>query len=183
MLAATISPYERIWKLMVGCNTQIVDRLSAVLEYPVEQQIPMDADHLSICKFTGPEDPNYTMIVPVLKNMAATATGGVQSTSAAVPTSEPVTAATEPVLALEETPAVAPQEPQLLSYTNEVSELEAAFKKDQTVLYSNGSNPRSVTVTAVQNVGRRNESYQLMERDGSSFQEGRWVGFQELQEI
>jgi hypothetical protein len=160
---------------------QIVDRFSAVLEYPVEQQIPMDADHLSICKFTGPKDPNYTMIVPVLKNMAAAATGGVQRASAVLE-SESDTTVTGPVLGLEEGSNIAPQAPQLLLGTMEVSELEAAFDKGQTVLYQNGSNPRPATVTAVQNVGRRNESYQLIEEDGSSFQEGRWVGFQELQE-
>ncbi|KAI3342513.1 NACHT and WD domain protein [Ustulina deusta] len=40
-------------------NVLIVDPDSATLGYPEEKQIPMNADHRSICKFTAPSDPNY----------------------------------------------------------------------------------------------------------------------------
>jgi hypothetical protein len=69
---------------------------------------------------------------------------------------------------------------QLLPSPNDVSEFEAKFALHQRALYNNGSNPRLVKVAAVQNVGLRNESYQLTEEDGTSLQEGRRVSFQEL---
>jgi hypothetical protein len=162
-----------------------VDRLSALLEYPVEKQIPMDADHLSICKFSGPEDSNYTMVVPVLRNMANAATSGAQAASegpAPEPAPEPSTTTSNTLSGLDSGLSTAPQVQQLLLSANEVSELEAEFALHQRVLYNNGSNPRPVKVAAVQNVGRRNESYQLTEEDGTSFQEGRWVSFQELRQ-
>jgi hypothetical protein len=56
------------------CDTQIIDRLSTTLEYPGERRIPMDADHLSICRFLSPEDANYTKIVYILKSMVTAAT-------------------------------------------------------------------------------------------------------------
>ncbi|OQE43655.1 hypothetical protein PENCOP_c003G00554 [Penicillium coprophilum] len=43
-------------------NSLIVDPESAVLGYREENQIPMTADHRSICKFDTPEDPNYALL-------------------------------------------------------------------------------------------------------------------------
>ncbi|CAI7629611.1 unnamed protein product [Penicillium glandicola] len=43
-------------------NSLIVDPESAVLGYREEKQIPMAADHRSICKFDTPEDPNYALL-------------------------------------------------------------------------------------------------------------------------
>lgn len=43
-------------------NSRIVDPESAVLGYREEKQIPMAADHRSICKFDTPEDPNYALL-------------------------------------------------------------------------------------------------------------------------
>ena len=40
----------------------IVDPDSATLTYRGEKQIPMNADHRSICKFGTPSDPNYVNI-------------------------------------------------------------------------------------------------------------------------
>lgn len=37
----------------------IVDKDSATLGYREEKQIPVNADHRSICKFDTPADPNY----------------------------------------------------------------------------------------------------------------------------
>jgi hypothetical protein len=40
----------------------VVDPDSAILGYKEEMQIPMNADHRSICKFESPTDPNYVII-------------------------------------------------------------------------------------------------------------------------
>jgi pimeloyl-ACP methyl ester carboxylesterase len=50
-------------KLTMGFfSTLIVDPDSATLGYREEQQIPLDADHRSICKFETPQDPNYITV-------------------------------------------------------------------------------------------------------------------------
>ncbi|RMJ29028.1 WD40 [Aspergillus sp. HF37] len=47
-------------KMSLGVfNVLIVDPDSAILGYPEEKQIPMNADHRSICKFLAPTDSNY----------------------------------------------------------------------------------------------------------------------------
>ncbi|CAF3506030.1 unnamed protein product [Fusarium graminearum] len=43
-------------------SSLIVDPESAVLGYRGEKQIPMTADHRSICKFDTPQDPNYILL-------------------------------------------------------------------------------------------------------------------------
>lgn len=43
-------------------SSLIVNPESAVLGYREEKQIPMTADHRSICKFDTPEDPNYALL-------------------------------------------------------------------------------------------------------------------------
>lgn len=57
-------------------SSLIVDPQSAVLGYREEKQIPMTADHRSICKFDTPEDPNYTLLrnalASTVKKMATT---------------------------------------------------------------------------------------------------------------
>ena len=50
-------------KLKLGLlNTIIVDPDSATLGYPDERQVPMFADHRSICKFDSPSDSNYVTL-------------------------------------------------------------------------------------------------------------------------
>ena len=50
-------------KLKIGViSTLIVDPDSATLGYPGEMQMPVNADHRSICKFDTPTDPNYVII-------------------------------------------------------------------------------------------------------------------------
>ena len=50
-------------KLKIGpMSTLIVDPDSAVLGYPEEKQMPMNADHRSICKFENNKDPNYVIL-------------------------------------------------------------------------------------------------------------------------
>lgn len=43
-------------------SSPIVDPESAVLGYPGENQVPMTADHRSICKFETQSDPNYILL-------------------------------------------------------------------------------------------------------------------------
>ncbi|KAM7219578.1 hypothetical protein V8F06_004959 [Rhypophila decipiens] len=45
-----------------GFGTLIVDPESAILGYREERQVPMNADHRSICKFETPHDQNYITI-------------------------------------------------------------------------------------------------------------------------
>lgn len=50
-------------KLKIGVlSTLIVDPESATLGYREEKQMPMNADHRSICKFETPTDPNYVIL-------------------------------------------------------------------------------------------------------------------------
>ena len=50
-------------KLKIGViSTLIVDPDSATLGYPGERQMPVNADHRSICKFDTPTDPNYVIL-------------------------------------------------------------------------------------------------------------------------
>ena len=50
-------------KLKMGIiSSLIVDPDSATLGYREEKQIPMNADHRSICKFDTPSDPNYVTL-------------------------------------------------------------------------------------------------------------------------
>lgn len=50
-------------KLSIGVFKKlIVDPDSAVLGFREEQQVPMNADHRSICKFVSPEDSNYQLL-------------------------------------------------------------------------------------------------------------------------
>jgi hypothetical protein len=49
---------------------QIVDRESAILNLSNETQLPIEADHLGICKFSGPNDPNFSLVAGHLKKLA-----------------------------------------------------------------------------------------------------------------
>ena len=54
--------YETQKLSVKGFSTLIVDPESATLGYRDERQIPMNADHRSICKFQTPHDQNYLII-------------------------------------------------------------------------------------------------------------------------
>lgn len=54
-------------------STLIVDPDSATLGYPEEKQMPMNADHRSICKFDTITDPNYL----ILRNTLASTVNGI----------------------------------------------------------------------------------------------------------
>ncbi|GAP85781.2 putative NACHT and WD domain protein [Rosellinia necatrix] len=50
-------------KMSIGVfSVLIVDPDSATLGYPGEKQMPMNANHRSICKFETPSDPNYIAV-------------------------------------------------------------------------------------------------------------------------
>ena len=42
-----------------GFQAMIVDKHSAVLGYPNEQSVPLNADHRTVCKFSSTADMNY----------------------------------------------------------------------------------------------------------------------------
>ncbi|KAK5659672.1 hypothetical protein OQA88_880 [Cercophora sp. LCS_1] len=54
--------YETQKLSVKGFSALIVDPESATLGYRDERQIPMNADHRSICKFHSPQDQNYIII-------------------------------------------------------------------------------------------------------------------------
>ncbi|KAH7310789.1 hypothetical protein B0I35DRAFT_439689 [Stachybotrys elegans] len=65
-----ISLYETLpTKLVLGLRKMIVDKDSGVLDYPAEISAPADADHNTICKFSSRLDPNYILIVNLLRNL------------------------------------------------------------------------------------------------------------------
>lgn len=47
----------------------VVERHSAILDYPNEISAPLDADHHSICKFSSPGDANYATVRNVIKSL------------------------------------------------------------------------------------------------------------------
>jgi WD40 repeat protein len=57
-------------------SSLIVDPESAILGYREERQIPMTADHRSICKFDTSEDPNYNL----LRNALASTVSNLSTT-------------------------------------------------------------------------------------------------------
>ena len=69
-------------KLSIGLfRVLIVDPASATLGYRKEKQIPLNADHRSICKFEAPSDPNYILIRNALASTikSAAESGMIQS--------------------------------------------------------------------------------------------------------
>ncbi|PYH86403.1 NACHT and WD domain protein [Aspergillus uvarum CBS 121591] len=64
--------FYETYKLNVGLfKALIVDPNSATLGYPDEQQIPLGADHRSICKFEGLKDPKYVTVRNALASTVA----------------------------------------------------------------------------------------------------------------
>ncbi|KAI0431150.1 NACHT and WD domain protein [Xylaria sp. FL1042] len=66
-------------------NVLIVDPDSATLGYPEEKQIPMNADHRSICKFATPSDPNYIVLRDALAVTVSAVTGLTSKINALLP--------------------------------------------------------------------------------------------------
>ncbi|KAF2745350.1 hypothetical protein M011DRAFT_145485 [Sporormia fimetaria CBS 119925] len=58
-----IKSFYETRKLQMGLtSTLIVEKNSATLGWPKEEQMPMNADHRSICKFDAPSDQNYVIL-------------------------------------------------------------------------------------------------------------------------
>ena len=71
-------------KLKIGLlSTLIVDPDSATLGYREEKQMPMNADHRSICKFETPTDPNYV----ILRNALASTVQSISKLGMGIATS------------------------------------------------------------------------------------------------
>jgi hypothetical protein len=65
-----IKSFYETQKLNIGFfRTLIVEKESATLGYDGEQQIPMYADHRSICKFDSMSDTNYKTLRNVLSQV------------------------------------------------------------------------------------------------------------------
>ena len=47
----------------------VLERDSSVLGYPGEISKPLDADHHGVCKFDGPDDPNYVSVRNVIQSL------------------------------------------------------------------------------------------------------------------
>ena len=50
----------------------VVEKESALLGYPDEIEIPLNADHHTVCKFDNLQDPNYISIRNGLKTLVTT---------------------------------------------------------------------------------------------------------------
>lgn len=66
-----ISFYETRPTAMLKSTTsiQVLEKESSVLGYPGEISKPLDADHHSVCKYDGPNDPRYIAVRNVLKHL------------------------------------------------------------------------------------------------------------------
>lgn len=47
----------------------VLEKDSSVLGYPGEISKPLDADHHSMCKYEGPNDPRYVTVRNALKSL------------------------------------------------------------------------------------------------------------------
>lgn len=54
--------YETLPTAIGPRKTMVLEKDSAILGYPKEISRPLHADHHGVCKFSGPEDPNYISV-------------------------------------------------------------------------------------------------------------------------
>jgi hypothetical protein len=55
--------------LTVLFTIKIVEKSSALLEYPYEQQVPVDANHIDMCKYGSRSNSTYTKVCKRIKRM------------------------------------------------------------------------------------------------------------------
>lgn len=67
-----LSFYETRQTFVGGAKLMVVEKASAILGYPDEIPIPLNADHHNVCKFDNPQDPNYISIRNGLKTLVTT---------------------------------------------------------------------------------------------------------------
>jgi hypothetical protein len=58
---------------------QIVNKDSALMNFPGERQVPMEGDHSRICKFTGPDDHLYILVRSRIQDLARKAPDAVST--------------------------------------------------------------------------------------------------------
>lgn len=65
-----ISVYETLPTKIGGVVKKlIVGKDSGILGYPKEISTPLNADHHNVCKFSSPQDENYTLVVAMMKQL------------------------------------------------------------------------------------------------------------------
>jgi hypothetical protein len=47
----------------------VVERASAILDYPSEISSPLNADHHTVCKYSSRQDANYISVRNVVKSL------------------------------------------------------------------------------------------------------------------
>ncbi|EAQ90394.1 hypothetical protein CHGG_02329 [Chaetomium globosum CBS 148.51] len=62
--------YETLATTTGPVSLMVVDKPTAVMGYPNETPTPLTANHHNVCKFTGPNDPNYISVVGALRSIA-----------------------------------------------------------------------------------------------------------------
>jgi hypothetical protein len=132
----------------------------------------MEADHLTMCKFTGPEDPNFELVAGKPRQMATKARADTSANRAVNPQNVDTGAAAES--------EHHEREPQLLLPASSSSTDAPEYTIGQEVIYRIGQEPENFRIADVQNEGRRNEEYQLIGANDTLFLNGRWVRSHEL---
>jgi len=66
--------YETVATAIGPVSPTIVEKWSAVTGYPNETSAPLAADHHTVCKFTGPGDPNFVAVIGALRRIVETLT-------------------------------------------------------------------------------------------------------------
>ncbi|KAG6368892.1 hypothetical protein INS49_003110 [Diaporthe citri] len=64
-----VSFYETMPTRIKSARVMVLEKESSVLGYPGEVSKALSADHHGICKYEGPQDPNYITIRNVLKSL------------------------------------------------------------------------------------------------------------------
>ncbi|KAL1878008.1 hypothetical protein Daus18300_002362 [Diaporthe australafricana] len=66
-----VSFYETMPTRIKSARVMVLEKESSVLGYPGEVSKALTADHHGICKYEGPQDPNYITIRNVLKSLVS----------------------------------------------------------------------------------------------------------------
>lgn len=66
---AIVSFYETLATSVGPKKLMVLEKDSSILGYPNEVSTPLDADHHDVCKYSGPDDPNYVSVRNTLKSL------------------------------------------------------------------------------------------------------------------
>ncbi|KAF1982271.1 hypothetical protein K402DRAFT_415046 [Aulographum hederae CBS 113979] len=64
-----VSFYETLLTKMGPTKILMVGKESGVLNYPQETSSPLNADHHDVAKFSSPDDPNYILVISLLRQL------------------------------------------------------------------------------------------------------------------